>query len=411
MPVMPWDAQTVRDQFPTLDQEIHGHPLAYLDNAASTQKPVRVLEAMDYYYRHRHSNVHRGVHTLSQWATDDFEAARRRVRTFINAAEDAELIFTKGCTDALNLVASSWGRANLRPGEQVVLSGMEHHANIVPWQMAASQAGAEVVPIPVLADGQLDLDAYTRLLESGRVRMVGVVHVSNALGTINPIREMARQAHAVGAMFLADGAQALAHVPVDVRELGVDFYSLSAHKMYGPTGMGALYGRREVLESMPPYQGGGDMIRTVSWEKTTYNDLPNRFEPGTPNMAGAVGWGAAVDWLTQDLDRREAWHHEEHLMRLAMDELARIPEVKLIGTAPEKTAVVSFVVQGVHPHDLGTILDRHGVAVRAGHHCCMPLMTSLGLPATVRASFAVYNTEYDVQQLIRGVRTARDLFA
>jgi len=411
MPVVPWEAAAVRLQFPALDQIVHGNPLAYLDNAATTQKPVAVIEAMDRYYRHNNANVHRGVHTLSQRATDEFELARRAVQRFIHAGDEREIIFTKGCTEALNLLAYSWGGANLKPGDEILLSGMEHHSDIVPWQLVARQTGARIFPIPVLSNGTLDQEAYTRLLGSGRVRMVGVVHVSNALGTINPIAEMAVAAHAAGALFVADGAQALAHVPVDVGALDVDFYSLSAHKMYGPTGMGALYGRRELLDAMPPWQGGGDMIRTVSWEGSTFNTLPNKFESGTPNIAGAIGWGATIEWFETQINRPEAWAYEDRLRRLAEVKLSEIPEVTLVGTASEKTAVISFTLQGVHPHDLGTILDTRGVAIRAGHHCCMPLMKALGLPATARASFAVYNTEADIDQFIGGVRAARDLFA
>lgn len=404
------EAHTVhhlRDDFPILNEEVRGKPLVYLDNAATTQKPQSVLDAMQHFYTHDNANVHRGVHLLSQRATDDFDRARVKLQRFVNASESSEIIFTKGCTEATNLVAASWGRANLREGDEILLSTMEHHANIVPWQIVAEEKGARIRPIPINDAGEIDLDAYRAMLNS-RVKMVGVVHVSNSLGTINPVAEMIALAHGVGAKVLVDGAQALAHLPVDVQALDADFYAMSSHKMYGPTGVGALYGKRGLLEAMPPYQAGGDMIRTVSFEKTTYNELPNKFEPGTPNIAGVIGFGAAVDYL-MGLDREAIADHEDHLTALANEALEAIPGVRLIGTARNKASVVSFTLEGAHPHDIGTILDMEGIAVRTGHHCCMPLMTRLGLPATVRASLALYNNAEDVARLASGLHKVKEV--
>lgn len=391
------DLGILRDQFPTLDQEVRGRPLIYLDNAATTQKPWAVLREMQRYYQHDNANVHRGVHKLSQRATESFDAARVKLQKFVGAEHPHEIIFTKGCTEAINLVAHSWGLANLKPGDEILLSGMEHHADIVPWQLVAERTGATVRPVPILPTGELNLEAYGQMLGE-KTRLVGCVHASNALGTINPVQKMAEMAHAVGALFLADGAQMLAHGRVDVRALGVDFYAMSAHKMYGPTGVGALYGRAELLEAMPPFQGGGDMIRTVSWDGTTFAGLPNKFEPGTPNIAGVIGWGAALDWLG-GFDPEAIHAHEMELLRVATAGVEQIPGARVVGTAAEKVAVVSFVMEQAHPHDIGTMLDQQAIAIRTGHHCCMPLMKSLGVPATARASFALYNEVSEAEAL------------
>lgn len=406
----------VRAEFPVLDQEVHGRKLAYLDNAASVQKPLCVIETIRDYYLHQHSNVHRGVHALSQRATDRFDEGRAKLANFLGAESPDEIIFTKGSTEAINLVANAWGRANLRPGDRILLTTMEHHANIVPWQVIAQQTGAEVVPIPITDAGEVDLDAYRVLLEE-RVKMVGVVHVSNSLGTINPVGEMTAMAHAVGARVMIDGAQATAHVRVDVQALDIDFYSLAGHKMYGPTGIGALYGKRELLRAMPPYQTGGGMIRSVSFEKTTYAALPDKFEPGTPNIEGAIALGAAVDYLNSPAPGRPetklleaAAEHEHELTAYAHEQLSEIPGVTLHGTARDKGGIVSFTMAQAHPHDIGTILDQNGVAIRAGHHCCQPLMKRLGVPATARASFAVYNTREEVDQLVDAVRQVGEIF-
>lgn len=402
------NVEKVRREFPILNQQVHGKALAYLDNAASTQKPVHVIETIQRYYEQDHSNVHRGVHTLSQRATQKYDQARSKVRALLNAASDKEIIFTKGCTEAINLVASSWGRSNLKEGDVVLVSEMEHHANIVPWQVACDATGAKLQPIPISDKGDLDLDAYSKLLK-GPVRFVSVVHVSNALGTVNPIKEIAAMAHEVGAKVLADGAQAGAHLHVDVADLGVDFYTLSGHKLYGPTGIGALYGREELLEAMPPYQTGGDMIREVTFARTTYADLPNKFEPGTPHISGAVGLGVALVYLLGNgLDEIAA--HERDLTAYALARLSEIEDLKVIGDPAERAAIVSFVMEGVHPHDIGTILDTQGVAIRAGHHCCMPLMDRLGIPATARISFGMYNTKAEVDQLISALHKVKEIF-
>jgi cysteine desulfurase / selenocysteine lyase len=404
----PLDVIRIRRDFPVLDQQVHGKPLVYLDNAASAQRPVQVIDAISDYYRHDHANVHRGVHALSQRATNLFEEARRKVQRLLNAAHDYEIIFTKGCTESINLVANAWGRANLKPGDRVLLSEMEHHANIVPWQIVCAKTGAEVHPIPVTDQGEIALDALEAMLDE-RVKLVGVVHVSNSLGTINPIKRIAELAHRVGALVLADGAQATAHLEVDVQDLAVDFYTISSHKMYGPTGFGALYGRQEILSDMPPFLAGGDMIRTVSFEKSSYAGLPNRFEPGTPHISGAIGLGAAIDYL-EGIGYAQAAAHEIALARWTENEFRQMGGVRIIGEAAEKAGIVSFVVDGVHPHDVGTVLDSEGIAVRAGHHCCMPLMHRLGVPATTRASFAFYNTVQEAEALVSGVKKLKAMF-
>ena len=402
------DVERVRRDFPILDRTVNGRPLVYLDSGASSQRPIAVLRAVEEYETHSHANIHRGVHALSQAATEAFEGARERVRRFINARSTKEVIFVRGTTEAINLVAQSYARPRLKAGDEIIVSALEHHANIVPWQMVCEQTGATLKVAPINTRGEFLFEEYLKLL-SPRTRIVAVAHVSNALGTILPVKKIVDAAHAQGAVVLVDGAQAVPHSHVDVRALGCDFYAFSGHKIYGPTGIGVLYGREELLQSMPPWQGGGDMILTVSFEKTTYNDLPAKFEAGTPNISGVIGLAAAMDYIESlGLDAIAA--HEHHLVELASAELQKIPGVQLIGTAPNKASIVSFVMDGVHPHDLGTILDHEGVAVRTGHHCAMPLMTFLGLPATVRASFAVYNTEDDVKSLVAALGKAREVF-
>ena len=402
------DVERVRRDFPILDRTVNGRPLVYLDSGASSQRPVAVLRAVEEYETHSHANIHRGVHALSQAATEAFEGARERVRRFINARSTKEVIFVRGTTEAINLVAQAYARPRLKAGDEIIVSALEHHANIVPWQMVCEQTGATLKVAPINTRGEFLFDEYLKLL-SPRTKIVAVAHVSNALGTILPVKKIVDAAHAQGAVVLVDGAQAVPHSHVDVRALGCDFYAFSGHKLYGPTGIGVLYGREELLQSMPPWQGGGDMILTVSFEKTTYNGLPAKFEAGTPNISGAIGLAAAMDYI-ESLGIDAIAAHEHHLVELASAELQKIPGVQLIGTAPNKASIVSFVMDGVHPHDLGTILDHEGVAVRTGHHCAMPLMTFLGLPATVRASFAVYNTENDVKSLVAALGKAREVF-
>ena len=384
-----------------LGTEARGRIITYLDSAATTQKPYAVLREMQLYYQQSNANVHRGVYKLSQKATELYEGARDTLAAFINAPSRDEVIFTKGCTEAVNLVAHSLGLQ----GETVLLSAMEHHSNIVPWQLA----GAKTVPIPVNDAGEIDLDAYAELLKTGP-KLVGVVAISNSIGTVNPIQQMAKMAREAGALFLVDGAQALAHQAVDVQALGIDFLAMSAHKMYGPTGTGALWGRKELLEKMSPYQGGGDMIRTVAFEGSTFADLPNKFEAGTPNMAGVVGWAAAIAWL-QSHDRAAIAAHEAAIHRLLRDRLAEIPGLRMIGNAQDQACIQSFVMEEAHPHDIATILDQQGICVRAGHHCCQPLMKRFKVPATVRASLGVYNTEAEIDRLIHGLHRVKEVFA
>lgn len=400
-------ADLARD-FPILSRPVRGRRLVYLDNGATTQKPEAVIEAERRFYRESNANIHRGVHWLSQHATDLYEQARERVQRLLNAASADEIVFTRGTTEAINLVAYSWGRANLKAGDEVVLTGMEHHSNIVPWQLVCEQTGAVLRVVPITDRGELRLDAYESLL-GPRTRLVSVVHVSNALGTVNPVARMVELAHAAGAKVLVDGAQAVAHQPVDVQALGCDFYAFSGHKLYGPTGIGALYGRRELLAAMPPWQGGGDMIRTVSFEGSTWADAPQRFEAGTPNIAGAVGLGVAIDYVLAIGLERIA-EHEHRLLAHATEAAQRIPGLRLIGTAADKAGILSFVVDGIHPHDLGTILDSEGVAIRTGHHCAMPVMDFFGVPATARASFACYNDDQDVARLVAALHKAREVF-
>lgn len=394
--------------FPILSRPIKGRRLVYLDNGATTQKPLSVIQAECQYYEQSNANIHRGVHSLSQHATDLYEQGRESVRSLLNAARAEEIVFTRGTTEAINLVAYSWGWANLKEGDEVLVTGMEHHSNIVPWQLLCERTGARLRVVPVTDAGELDLDEYRALLNA-RTRLVGIVHVSNALGTVNPVDEMTRMAHEAGALVLIDGAQAVAHQVVDVQAMGCDFYVFSAHKLYGPTGMGALYARYDILKDMPPWQGGGDMIHTVSFERSTYADVPQRFEAGTPNIAGVVGLDAAIRYV-QDIGLEAIASYEQDLLQFATDQLLELPGIRLIGTAGAKAGILSFVVNGIHPHDLGTILDTEGVAIRAGHHCAMPLMTRFGIPGTARASLALYNTKDDVVALMTALRKAQKLF-
>ena len=403
-----WDVERIRKDFPILSQEVHGRPLVYLDNAATTQKPHAVIEALERYYAADNANVHRGVHLLSERATQAYEAARSRIRRFLNAAEDREIVFVRGTTEAINLVAQTYGRRMVGPGDEILITALEHHSNIVPWQMLCEEKGAALRVAPIDDAGEVDVDAYERLL-GPRTRLVAIAHCSNALGTVLPIGRMIEAAHRQGVPVLVDGAQAMAHVPVDVQALGCDFYAFSGHKVYGPTGIGALYGKAALLESMPPFQGGGDMIKAVTFEKTVYNDLPYKFEAGTPNIAGAIGLGAALEYL-DGLGRDRAAAYEHDLLAYGTERLSAIPGVRLIGTAREKASVLSFVMEGAHAHDVGTILDREGIAVRTGHHCAMPVMTRFGLAATTRASVALYNTREELDALCAGLGKVREIF-
>ena len=409
LPHLRSDFAALRGDFPALHQLVHGKPLAYLDNAASSQAPNAVHEAVALQHRLNHSNVHRGVHLLSERSTAAFEGAREKVRRFINAAATEEVVFTRGTTDSINLVAASLGRQTLEPGDEVLITWMEHHSNIVPWQMICEQTGAKLRVAPIHDDGSLDIAAFEALL-GPRTRIAAFTHVSNALGTVNPVAALAAAAHRAGAVVLVDGAQAMPHLRIDVQALDCDFYAFSGHKMFGPTGIGVLYGKRALLSAMPPYQGGGDMILTVSFQRSTYNALPYKFEAGTPNITGAVGLGAAVDYLER-VDFAAAAAHEHALLDYATRRLLDdIPGARVIGTATPKTGVLSFVVDGVHPHDLGTIADHEGVAIRTGHHCAMPIMERYGIPATARASFAFYNNRADVDRLIVGLHRAVEIF-
>jgi cysteine desulfurase/selenocysteine lyase len=402
------DVARIRRDFPQLAGTVHDKPLVYLDNAATTQKPQAVLDALDRYYTTECSNVHRGLHQLSVKATADYEATREKARAFINAADRREVLFVRGTTEAINLVAHSYGGDHVGSGDEILITGMEHHSNIVPWQLLAQRVGARLRVVPVADDGSLDLDAYAKLL-GPRTRIVAAVHISNVLGTVNPVKTMIALAHERGVPVLLDGAQALAHQRVDVQALDCDFYAFSSHKMFGPTGIGILYGKRALLEAMPPYQGGGDMIRTVSFEKTTYNDLPFKFEAGTPNIAGVIGFGAAFDFL-DSVGLGNVAEREAALLDYATRALSAVPGLRLIGTAPEKAAVLSFELEGIHPHDIATVLDLEGIAIRAGHHCCQPLMERFGVPATARASLAIYNIEQDVDALVAGLHKVREVF-
>lgn len=401
--------QSIRTDFPILHQEVNGYPLVYLDNAASSQKPLQVIDKISEYYHHDNANIHRGVHKLSQRATDAHELARSKVRQFVNAKSDKEIIFTRGATEAVNLVAQSYLRPMLQAGDEILISHLEHHANIVPWQILCEQTGAKLKVIPMLQSGELDLTDFDAMLTS-KTKLLAVGQVSNALGTINPVKMMTAKAHAKGIAVLIDGAQAVPHMQVDVQDLDCDFYVFSGHKMFAPTGIGALYGREELLNAMPPYQGGGDMILSVSFDKTIYNELPYKFEAGTPHIAGAIGMGAAIDYMwAVGIDNIAAQEH--HLLELATTKINALSGVEIIGTAKDKASVISFMIDGVHPHDVGTIFDQRGVAIRTGHHCAQPVMEFYDIPATARASFAFYNNDEDVDALIKAIIRTQELFA
>src|SRR3990170_4036108 len=404
-----FDVQKIRRDFPILNQKIHGKPLVYLDNAATTQKPQAVIDAMVRSYAEDNANSHRGVHLLSERATRAYEDAREKVQKFLNAQDLREVIFVRGTTEAINLVAQTFGRANIGQGDEVLVTEMEHHSNIVPWQLICEEKGAQLKVIPITDEGELRIDLLDDLL-TDRTKMVAVVHVSNSLGTINPIATIVEKAHARGIPVLVDGAQAVAHMPVDVQALGCDFYAMSGHKLFGPTGIGVLWGRLPLLEQMPPYQGGGDMISAVSFKKTTYNVVPNKFEAGTPNIAGSVGLGAAIDYLNGiDIAAMQAYEHE--LLTYGTKALTAIPGIRMVGTACKKASILSFVMEDVHPHDIGTILDQEGVAIRTGHHCTQPLMERMGVPATARASLALYNTKEEIDALVGALARVREIFA
>jgi cysteine desulfurase/selenocysteine lyase len=407
-PAQALDVGKIRADFPILRQKVHGKPLVYLDNGATSQKPQIVIDTLNRYYSEENSNIHRGVHFLSERATEAYETARRKIRSFLNAKSDQEIIFVRGTTEAINLVAQSYGRTFLKKGDEIIVSAMEHHSNIVPWQILCEQIGARLRVIPINHDGEIVLDEYRRLL-TDRTKFVSVTHVSNALGTVAPVKDIVRFAHERSVPVLLDGAQAIPHLKVDVQELGCDFYAFSGHKLFGPTGVGILYGRAELLDSMPPYQGGGDMISLVTFEKTHYNVLPYKFEAGTPHIAGGIGLGAAIDYLA-GLDWEQVVAHEHDLLAYATSALSKIDGLRIIGTAREKVGVLSFVFDHIHAHDVGTILDQEGVAVRAGHHCAMPVMQRFGVPATTRASFALYNTCGEIDVLVKGVHRALKVF-
>jgi cysteine desulfurase / selenocysteine lyase len=404
-----FDIRKIRQDFPILSQKVHGKPLVYLDNAATTQKPQAVIDAMVRSYVEDNANIHRGVHLLSERATRAYEDARVKVQTFLNAPDPREIIFVRGTTEAINLVAQTFGRANIGKGDEVLVTQMEHHSNIVPWQLICEEKGAQLKVIPITDDGELRMDLLDALL-TDRTRLVAVVHVSNSLGTINPVAEIVDKAHARGIPVLVDGAQAVAHMPVDVQALGCDFYAMSGHKLFGPTGIGVLWGRLPLLDAMPPYQGGGDMISAVSFTRTTYNVVPNKFEAGTPNIAGSVGLGAAIDYL-KGIDIAAMQAYEEELLAYGTKALSAIPGIRLIGTASKKASILSFVMEDVHPHDIGTILDQQGVAIRTGHHCTQPLMERLCVPATARASLALYNTKEEIDALVGALARVREIFA
>jgi cysteine desulfurase / selenocysteine lyase len=404
-----FDVHKVRADFPILARKIHNKPLVYLDNAATTQKPQAVIDALIYYYTAQNSNIHRGVHTLSEEATASYEESRATVQRFLNAADPREIIFVRGATEGINLVAQTWGRANIRSGDEIVISAMEHHSNIVPWQILCEQQGANLRVAPVNDAGELLVDEFEKLL-GPKTKLVAMSHVSNALGTVNPVRKIVEAARRVNACVLLDGAQAVPHMPVDVRSIDCDFYAFSGHKIYAPTGIGILYGKAELLEAMPPYQGGGDMISSVTFEKTLYNRLPYKFEAGTPHVSGAIGLGAALDYVNSvGLDRIA--RHEKQVLAHGTRRLLEIPGLRLVGTAKEKEGILSFVLEGIHPHDVGTILDQEGIAIRTGHHCAQPLMERFGVPATARASLALYNTVEEMDALVRGIDKVREVFA
>ena len=405
----PFDVQRIREDFPILKQIINGKPLVYLDNAATSQKPRAVIDAMNRYYMEENSNIHRGVHYLSELATQSYEAARIKIQKHINAAHPQEVIFVRGTTEAINLVAHSYGRYNFKAGDEIIISAMEHHSNIVPWQLLRDEKDIAIRIIPINDKGELFIDKYEKMFNE-RTKLVAVVHVSNVLGTINPVKEMIEIAHRNSVPVLVDGAQAVPHMLVDVQDLDCDFYAFSGHKMYGPTGVGVLFGKLNLLEAMPPYQSGGDMIRSVSFEKTIYNDLPHKFEAGTPNIAGGVGMGATIDYINQ-IDYDAAIQHEHRLMIYATEALLTIKGLRIIGTAKEKSSAISFVLENIHPHDIGTILDDDGIAIRTGHHCAQPLMKCFEVPATARASFGIYNTKEEIDALVKGIYKVIKVFS
>lgn len=404
-----FDVDSIRQDFPILEQQVHGHPLVYLDNAATAQTPKMVINAISNYYQHDNSNVHRGVHQLSERATSGYEGAREKARQFMNASSTKEIIFTRGTTDAINLVAQTYGRTQLQTNDEILISTMEHHSNIVPWQLLCEQTGAKLIVIPINQQGELDLEDFQKLL-TDRTKLLSLVHVSNALGTVNPIKMLIELAHQNNTPVLIDGAQAAPHLAIDVQALNCDFYAFSGHKCYGPTGIGVLYAKEQLLETMPPYQGGGEMIARVSFESTTYNDLPYKFEAGTPNIAGAIGLGAAIDYVTQ-IGLPAIACHEHQLLHYAENALSKIPNLNFVGTAQDKAAVVSFTFGDIHAHDIGTVLDHEGIAIRSGHHCAMPVMAHFGIPASARASFAMYNTFQEIDALVAGLERVREVFA
>jgi cysteine desulfurase/selenocysteine lyase len=403
------DIEAIRAQFPILTREVNGKPLVYLDNGATSQKPQSVIDAVKHYYEYENSNIHRGVHTLSQEATTAYEEVRKKVQKFINAKHDHEIIFTSGTTGGINLVASSFGASLVRRGDEILITAMEHHSNIVPWQMLCERRGAQLKVLPISKEGEIDIEEYKKLI-GPKTELISLVHVSNSLGTVNPIKEMIEIAHKQNIPVMIDGAQAIHHTPVDVQDLDADFYVFSAHKMYGPTGVGVLYGKEEFLNDMPPYQGGGDMIKSVTFEKTTYNELPHKFEAGTPNISGGIALGAAIDFINS-IGYDFIMKHEAELSRFAVSQLQDIKGLRFIGTAKERAGLVSFVLDGIHPYDTGVILDKLGIAVRTGHHCTQPVMNFFEVPGTVRASFAVYNTKQEVVKLVEGIDRVKRMFS
>jgi cysteine desulfurase / selenocysteine lyase len=402
-----FDVEKLRADFPILREVVNGRPLVYLDNAATSQKPESVIRALVHYYRHDNANIHRGVHLLSQRATEEYEAARGKAKGFLGARETREIVFVRGATEAINLVAQTYGREHIGAGDEVLITAMEHHSNIVPWQILCQEKGATLCVAPINDSGELQIEEFERLL-GPRTKMISVAHVSNALGTINPVKRIVRLAHAMKVPVLVDGAQAVPHQPVDVQDLDCDFYVFSGHKVYGPTGIGVLYGKAALLEEMPPYQGGGDMISSVTFEKTIYNKVPHKFEAGTPDIAGVIGLSAAIDYVT-DVGIDAIGAHEHELLGYATGKVGELEGVRLVGTAREKAAVLSFVMDGIHPHDIGTILDQEGIAVRTGHHCAQPVMDRFGIPATVRASFGLYNTREEIDALVAGIQKVQEI--
>jgi cysteine desulfurase/selenocysteine lyase len=403
------DVTAIRKEFPILNREIKGRPLIYLDNAATTQKPQQVIDAIVHYYTNYNANIHRGIHTLAEEATADFEQTRDEVKTFIGAGSREEIIFTKGTTESINLVAYTWGRKNIRAGDEIIISNMEHHSNIVPWQILCEEKEAILKVIPINDAGELILEEYEKMLGS-KTKLVSIVHVSNALGTVNPVKQMIARAHQVGAVVMVDGAQSAVHLDIDVSDMNCDFFAFSAHKLYGPTGVGVLYGKKELLESMPPFQGGGEMIKEVTFNKTTYNDLPYKFEAGTPNIADVIAFKSAIRFI-ESIGKEKIREHEQELLEYAHKELEKIPGLHIIGKAKDKISLVSFIIENAHPQDIGILLDNRGIAVRTGHHCAQPLMDRFSIPGTARASFAVYNTKDELDELVNGLKRAVKILA